>query len=203
MNAAAPAPGSATDNTVMDYVQGLMATANWELCKALKKPTMCTKAQQVANASLSVFGQNLNWAPMYDVVYLQWMLEYYKESGDARFYKCPSTVKAGDLVLIGALPGVAVDDYSSKSLGTTFRIAGTFTFTVIGGTTVSPLVGSQVNQGDVIYATGTLDSPTNCTTGLTLSKASGGTSVGTYDDPNPIASGVTSTTAAVKLKESA
>ncbi|HEY2072191.1 MAG TPA: glycoside hydrolase family 76 protein [Gaiellaceae bacterium] len=77
---------SATDSTVMDYVQGLMVTANWELCKALKKPAMCTKAQQVASASLSQFGQNLDWAPMYDVVYLQWMLEYYKQSGDARFY---------------------------------------------------------------------------------------------------------------------
>jgi uncharacterized protein YyaL (SSP411 family) len=77
---------SSTDSTVMDYVQGIMATANWELCKALHKQAMCAKAQQVANASLDAFGQNLNWAPMYDVVYLQWMLEYYRESGDARFY---------------------------------------------------------------------------------------------------------------------
>lgn len=77
---------SSTDNTVMDYVQGLMATANWELCKATGKQALCTKAKQIANASVSVFGQNLEWAPMYDVVYLQWMLEYYKETGDARFY---------------------------------------------------------------------------------------------------------------------
>jgi hypothetical protein len=77
---------SATDPTVMDYVQGLMVTANWELCKALHKQAMCTKAQQVANASLAVFPANLNWAPMYDVVYLRWMLEYYKDSGDSRFY---------------------------------------------------------------------------------------------------------------------
>jgi predicted RecA/RadA family phage recombinase len=124
-------------------------------------------------------------------------------AGDARFYKCPSTVKAGDLVLIGALPGVAVDDYSIKSLGTTFRIAGTFALTVIAATVVSPITGSTVNQGDVIYGTGTYDSLTNCTTDLTLSKATGGTSVGTYDDPTPITSGSTSTSAAVKLKESA
>jgi len=77
---------SATDDTVLDYAQGLLVTANWDLCKALKKPAMCTKAQQVASASLTAFGQDLNWAPMYDVVYLQWMLEYYRESGDARFY---------------------------------------------------------------------------------------------------------------------
>jgi Glycosyl hydrolase family 76 len=77
---------SATDNTVMDYVQGVMATANWELCKTLKKPAMCTKARQIANAALAAFPADLNWSPEYDVVYLQWMLEYYRESGDARFY---------------------------------------------------------------------------------------------------------------------
>lgn len=77
---------SATDDTVMDYVQGLMTTANWELCKALNKPALCAKARQLATASLAAFGQNLDWAPMYDVVYLQWMLEYYRQSGDARFY---------------------------------------------------------------------------------------------------------------------
>ena len=122
-------------------------------------------------------------------------------AGDARFYLCPTTVLAGDLVLIGALPGVAIDSYSSKSGGTVFRIAGTFALTVIAATVVSPVTGSQVNQGDKIYATGTLDSPTNVTHGLTLSKAGGGTLVGSYDDPNPITSGATSTSAAVKLKE--
>jgi hypothetical protein len=70
----------------MDYVQGIMATANLELCKALNKQSYCTRAKQVANASIAAFGQDLDWAPMYDVVYLQWMLEYYRESGDARFY---------------------------------------------------------------------------------------------------------------------
>lgn len=78
---------SATDSTVMDYVQGIMVTANWELCKTLDKPALCTKAKQVATASLVDFGQNLNWAPMYDVVYLRWMLQYYQESGDSRFYQ--------------------------------------------------------------------------------------------------------------------
>jgi len=77
---------NATDPTVMDYAQGLMATANWELCKTLKKQAYCTKARQIANASLKAFPQDLNWAPQFDVVYLRWMLEYYKESGDRRFY---------------------------------------------------------------------------------------------------------------------
>jgi uncharacterized protein YyaL (SSP411 family) len=78
---------SATDSTVMDYVQGLMVTANWELCQTLHRPAMCAKARQVANASLSAFGQDLDWAPQFDVVYLRWMLEYYRESGDPRFFQ--------------------------------------------------------------------------------------------------------------------
>lgn len=122
-------------------------------------------------------------------------------AGDARFYLCPSTVLAGDLVLIGGLPGVAIDSYNARTGGTVFRLAGTFELTVIAATVVSPLTGSQVIQGNRIFATGTLDNTTNVTTGLTLSKASGGTAVGTYDDTTPITSGMTSTTARVKLRE--
>lgn len=118
---------------------------------------------------------------------------------NARPYPCPSTVKAGDAVLIGKLPGVAVDDYNSRTGGTVFRLSGTFALTVIAATVVSPVTGSQVNPGDLIYATGTLDATTNVTTDLTLSKASGGTVFGTYDDTTTIAPGTTSTSAAVKL----
>lgn len=121
---------------------------------------------------------------------------------DARPYTCPTTVQGGDLVLIGALPAVAVDDYNPNTGGTVFRIAGTFALTILAATTVSPLVGSTVKQGDKIYASGgTLDATTNVTTDLTLSKASGGTLVGTYDDPTDITSGTTNTSAALKLKE--
>jgi predicted RecA/RadA family phage recombinase len=124
-----------------------------------------------------------------------------ENSADARGYLCPSTVKAGDPVLIGGnLPAVAVDDYNPNTGGTTFRISGTFALTVIAATVVSPVTGSDVNQGDKIYATGTLDSTTNVTTGLTLSKASGGTLFGSYDSTTKITSGQTSTTAAVKLR---
>jgi Glycosyl hydrolase family 76 len=77
---------SATDDTVMDYVQGLMITANWELCQTLDRPTLCTKARTLANAALAAFPHDLDWAPEYDVVYLRWMLAYGRESGDGRWY---------------------------------------------------------------------------------------------------------------------
>lgn len=77
---------SATDGTVMDYVQGLMITANWELCRTLHRAALCRKARTLANAALAGFPHDLNWAPEYDVVYLRWMLEYSRESGDGRWY---------------------------------------------------------------------------------------------------------------------
>jgi uncharacterized protein YyaL (SSP411 family) len=77
---------SASDRTVMDYVQGLMITANWELCRSLHRPALCTKARALANAALVAFPRKLDWAPEYDVVYLRWMLEYSRESGDRRWY---------------------------------------------------------------------------------------------------------------------
>jgi uncharacterized protein YyaL (SSP411 family) len=78
---------SATDDTVMDYVQGLMITANWELCQTLDRPAMCKKARSLANAALVAFPRDLDWSPAYDVVYLRWMLDYGRESGDGRWYK--------------------------------------------------------------------------------------------------------------------
>lgn len=109
-----------------------------------------------------------------------------------RFVACPTTVKAGDPVLVGVLPAVALDDYQSNTAGATFLFDGSFLLTVLAATVVSPVTGSQANPGDAIYATGTLDSATNVTTGLTLSKASGGTLFGHLDPTGPsIASGVT------------
>jgi uncharacterized protein YyaL (SSP411 family) len=75
-----------TDGAVMDYAQGLMITANWELCKTLHKPSYCARARALANAAAAHFPRDLDWAPFYDVVYLRWMLEYGKESGDPRWY---------------------------------------------------------------------------------------------------------------------
>jgi len=121
---------------------------------------------------------------------------------NARFFPCPSTVVGGDPVLVGGLPAVALDSYNSRNGGTTFRFTGTYELSVIAATVVSPVTGSAVKPGDKIYATGSLDSTTNVTTGLTLSKASGGTLFGSYAGTG-ITSASTDTAARVKLKESA
>ncbi len=118
-----------------------------------------------------------------------------------RFALCPTTVVSGDPVLIGTIPGVALDSYQANTGGTTFLCNGSFTLTVIAATVVSPITGSQVNPGDKIYATGTLDSATNITTGLVLSKATGGTLFGHLDpSASAITSATTSTSATVVLE---
>lgn len=118
-----------------------------------------------------------------------------------RFYSCPSTVVAGDPVLVGAvLPAVAFESYNATRGGAVFELDGTHALTVIAATVISPLTGSDVNEGEKIYATGTTDGTTGMMTTLTLSKANGGVLFGSYDNPTKITSASTSTSARVKLR---
>lgn len=114
---------------------------------------------------------------------------------------CPSTVKAGDAVLIGQVPAVALDNYQTDIGGTTFLLGGSFFLTVIGQSG-SPLTGHKINPGDKLYAEGgTLDPTTNITTGFTLNAdATYGTFFGYLDPQSPaVGSGVTNTAASVLL----
>lgn len=117
-----------------------------------------------------------------------------------RFALCPTTVVAGDAVLLGTQAAVALNSYDANTGGATFLVQGTFKLTVIAATVVSPITGSQVNPGDALYVTGTLDSSTNVTHTLTISKASGGTLFGRLDpSADAITSGTTSTSAPVEI----
>ncbi len=117
-----------------------------------------------------------------------------------RWYPCPSAVTSGMPCLIGTLAGVAMDAYDSSTGGTTFCMDGTFSLTVIGQSTQSPVSGLQVNPGDELFASGTLDSTTNVTYNLTIDKTRGNTPFGNYDYGTVILSGVTNTAAPVRLK---
>lgn len=121
-----------------------------------------------------------------------------------RFALCPTTVLAGDPVLVGSEPAVALNAYSSATGGTVFVFSGSFTLTVIGATVVSPQTPAALAPGAKVYASGTLDSPTNVTTGLTLSGATGDTEFGIIDPSYTagVTSGATDTSALVRLKGS-
>jgi uncharacterized protein YyaL (SSP411 family) len=78
---------NAWDPTVMDYVEGMMIGAHIELCAALPSPTACEKARELAVASARAFPGVAPWAPPQDAIYLRFLLDLYRESGDARWYR--------------------------------------------------------------------------------------------------------------------
>lgn len=117
-----------------------------------------------------------------------------------RWFPCPSAVTSGMPVLIGTLAAVAMDAYDSSTGGTTFCLDGSYSLTVIAQSTQSPVSGLQVNPGDELFASGTLDATTNVTYNLTIDKTRGNTPFGNLDQSTAILSGVTNTGAVVRLK---
>lgn len=77
---------NATDGTVMNYVEGMMVAAHTQLCLGTKNKTYCTKARQLANASLNHFPIDADWAPETDAVYLRWLLDLYEVDHNPRWY---------------------------------------------------------------------------------------------------------------------
>lgn len=117
-----------------------------------------------------------------------------------RWFPCPTQVTSGMAVLIGGLAAVAMDAYDSSTGGTTFCLDGSYALTVIGQSTKSPVSGLQINPGDEVFASGTLDATTNVTYNLTIDVTRGNIPFGNLDQNTPILSGVTNTSAIIRLK---
>jgi len=119
----------------------------------------------------------------------------------SRFAACPSTVKSGDLVLLGQIPACALNDYQANQGGATFYTGGTFSGTVYASSSHSPITGTAINIGDKLYASGTLDSNTNVTTGLWISADSSDTPFGNVDPQlgSAMTSGSTNTAQAIRI----
>ena len=120
-----------------------------------------------------------------------------------RFVVLPvaANVKAGDPLLVGVLPCVALDNYQSNEGGAVCLFGGTFTLTVVGQSVVSPQTTHKINPGDALYASGgTLDATTNVTYGFTIDAVTTDTPFG-YLDPSYVAvqAGATDTAALVLL----
>jgi Glycosyl hydrolase family 76 len=77
---------SATDGTVMDYVEGMMIAAHVQLCEATKQMSYCTQAESLASASTAVFPTLAPWTPEPDTMYLQGMLALYAVDGNPQWY---------------------------------------------------------------------------------------------------------------------
>ncbi len=77
---------SATDRTIMDYVEGMMLDADVQLCKATKQQSWCAKAEGIAAASLEQFPVIAPWGPEMDVIYERALLDLYAQDHDPRWY---------------------------------------------------------------------------------------------------------------------
>jgi uncharacterized protein YyaL (SSP411 family) len=72
------------DNTVMNYVQGMMIGAHLELCRVTRDESYCWKARELAEASLVAFPSD--WTPVTDSIYLRFLLDLYRFDSDPRWY---------------------------------------------------------------------------------------------------------------------
>jgi hypothetical protein len=114
----------------------------------------------------------------------------------------PATVTvAGTPMLQGSVPCINLDAYQATIGGATVYYDGCYTLTVSAYSTPSPLTGKQINIGDPIYATGgTLDGPTNVTTGFTLDADSVDGVLFAYLDSTNSGPLLAGTTAAVNVR---
>lgn len=109
---------------------------------------------------------------------------------------------AGQAILVGADAGFTLDTYQTQFSGCTVLFNGSFSTTIIGRASASPVVNVAVNPGDPLYYTGgTYDPTTNVTYGGVLDKNSSSPLFGTYDDDQTqITAGTTNTAGVVRIK---
>ncbi len=130
------------------------------------------------------------------------MLNQLFPDGSVLQFPAPAAVTKGMPCLIGQMPAVAIDNYSTVTGRVTFCLEGVYALTVIGQSTVSPVSGLACKVGDELFASGgTLDATTNITTGITIDKTRGGVPFGNYVGQASIASGATDTAAPVRIQQ--
>jgi hypothetical protein len=116
----------------------------------------------------------------------------------------PAAVTVGMPVLVGVLSGVVLALQPMPTpLSPTSATIDTgddcYNLTVIGQSSQSPVSGLAIQPGDELFASGTYDATTNVTYNLTIDKTRGNTPFG--NALSSVASGVTSTTCIVRLKD--
>jgi Glycosyl hydrolase family 76 len=77
--------------TPIDYIESPLIYAQALLCRLTGTPSECARAQQLKGVALQRFGDQLDFSPQYDAIYLQWMLALYQLEGDPTLYKLAAT----------------------------------------------------------------------------------------------------------------
>lgn len=75
------------DEEPVDYIEGPLIYAQATLCRLQGDPAECALAERLKRTAVRRFGQQLDFSPQYDAIYLQWMLALYATDGDASLYR--------------------------------------------------------------------------------------------------------------------
>jgi hypothetical protein len=78
--------GSSLDPTPIDYIESPLIYAQALLCRLTGTRGDCQRATYLTATALRRFGYQLDFAPQYDAIYLQWMLALYSLDGDSTLY---------------------------------------------------------------------------------------------------------------------
>lgn len=121
-------PGS----TVIDYVEGPLIYAQYLLCQASGDDGYCTHSAEQARSMTEIYGVEYNFAPLYDSIFMEWMMAYGKAVGDNHWLEVAQANAAaaahhatiGDGLWLGSWWGGPIKD--SQTLPGMFRtMAGT------------------------------------------------------------------------------
>jgi hypothetical protein len=121
-------PGS----TVIDYVEGPLIYAQYLLCQATGDRDYCAHSAAQARSMTEIYGVEYNFAPLYDSIFMEWMMAYGKAVGDSHWLEVAQTNAAaaaqhatiGDGLWLGSWWGGPIKD--SQTLPGMFRtMAGT------------------------------------------------------------------------------
>jgi Glycosyl hydrolase family 76 len=69
-------------STVIDYVEAPLIYAQDLLCKATGQEDYCTHSEEQARSMTEIYGIEYNFAPLYDSIFMEWMMAYGKAVGD-------------------------------------------------------------------------------------------------------------------------
>jgi Glycosyl hydrolase family 76 len=78
--------GSSLNPTPIDYIEAPLIFAQAVLCEVTATPSDCGRAEQLKGTALKRFGEELDFSPQYDAIYLQWMLALYSLDHDRTLY---------------------------------------------------------------------------------------------------------------------
>ena len=119
-------------STVIDYVEAPLIDAQYLLCQATGQNGYCTNSAEQARSMTEIYGVEYNFAPLYDSIFMEWMMAYGKAVGDnhwlevaeANATQATQHAMIGDRLWLGSWWGGPIRD--SQTLPGMFRtMAGT------------------------------------------------------------------------------